>query len=206
MSFIFGRGRFDIYTFTKWSRPRCKIGDVWEVVWMRKSGRREEEGVCFTPSIFSLIRWYCVSWAPGVVLGIVRRRFELRGVGSSGARFLHLLWRVPGRLSGPLRLGIASYSHSLFLRRQLLQSGLFESHRILRARLRRNDNVPILISLLIKPLMRDLPEAAGYDNRRCSLSILSWRIDHVRDRRLSWDCSAHWIEPVITIHVRAVWR
>ena len=82
-----------------------------------------------------------ISWAPDTGLGTVRRRLGLGGVGSSGARFLHLLWRVPGRLSGPRRLGIASYSHSLFLRRQLLHSGLFESHRILRARLRRSDRV-----------------------------------------------------------------
>jgi hypothetical protein len=43
---------------------------------------------------------------------------------------------VPGRLSGPLRLGTRSYSHSLDRRTQLLQTGLVESHLILRLRLK----------------------------------------------------------------------
>lgn len=51
-----------------------------------------------------------------------------------GGRFLQDLWRVPGLLSGPLRLGTASYSHWLLLRAQLLHPGRVESHRILRAR------------------------------------------------------------------------
>lgn len=79
----------------------------------------------------------CVSGGSIMISVVVLRRFGLGEFKSSEALFLHLLWRVPGRLSGPLRLGIASYSHSLFLRRQLLHSGLVESHRILRARLRR---------------------------------------------------------------------
>ena len=57
-------------------------------------------------------------------------------VGSaSGGRFLHERCLVPGLLSGPLRFGTASYSHSLFRRRQLWQNGLVESQRIFRARL-----------------------------------------------------------------------
>lgn len=55
----------------------------------------------------------------------------------SGGRFLHERFLVPGRLSGPLRLGTASYSQSLLRRVQLLQTGLVESQRILRARLER---------------------------------------------------------------------
>lgn len=53
----------------------------------------------------------------------------------SGGRFLHERCLVPGRLSGPLRFGTVSYSHSLLRRVQLLQTGLVESQRILRARL-----------------------------------------------------------------------
>lgn len=55
--------------------------------------------------------------------------------GADGIRFLHDRCRVPGRLSGPRRLGWASYSHGLLRRRQLLHSGRVESHLIFRARL-----------------------------------------------------------------------
>ena len=54
---------------------------------------------------------------------------------ASGGRFLHERCLVPGLLSGPLRFGTASYSHSLFRRRQLWQNGRVESQRIFRARL-----------------------------------------------------------------------
>ena len=53
----------------------------------------------------------------------------------AGGRFLHERFLVPGRLSGPLRFGTASYSHSLLRRVQLLHTGLVESQRIFRARL-----------------------------------------------------------------------
>lgn len=52
-----------------------------------------------------------------------------------GGRFLHERFLVPGFLSGPLRFGTESYSHSLLRRVQLLQTGLVESQRIFRARL-----------------------------------------------------------------------
>ena len=62
-------------------------------------------------------------------------RFFFGGVAASAGRFLHERCRVPGRLSGPLRFGTASYSHSLLRRVQLWHTGLVESQRILRARL-----------------------------------------------------------------------
>ena len=72
------------------------------------------------------------SWSPFVL-----RLFFASGpdVSDSGGRFLQERCRVPGRLSGPLRFGLASYSQSLPRRIQLLQWGLVESQRILRLRL-----------------------------------------------------------------------
>ena len=61
---------------------------------------------------------------------------EVLAASASGGRFLHERCLVPGRLSGPRRFGTASYSHSLFRRRQLWQNGRVESQRIFRARLR----------------------------------------------------------------------
>lgn len=46
-------------------------------------------------------------------------RFFFAGVVASVGRFLQERCLVPGRLSGPLRLGTASYSHSLLRRVQL---------------------------------------------------------------------------------------
>src|SRR6266550_903885 len=68
---------------------------------------------------------------------VVRLRFVVvvAGVGSSRRRFLGRLCRVPGCLSGPLRLGTASYSQAFDLRAQLLQVGRLESQRIFRLRL-----------------------------------------------------------------------
>lgn len=71
--------------------------------------------------------------APGVAGEGLRLRFW-GGEGPSEGRFLHDRWRVPGRLSGPLRRGAVSYMHSFFRRTQLLQAGLFESQRIFRPR------------------------------------------------------------------------
>lgn len=65
-----------------------------------------------------------------------RLRFGGGGAAPSAGLFLHDLRRVPGRLSGPLLFGTASYSQTLERRMQLLQTGLVESQRILRARLR----------------------------------------------------------------------
>jgi hypothetical protein len=64
-----------------------------------------------------------------------RLRFEGGGEDPSTGRFLQERWRVPGRLSGPLRFGAVSYMHSFFRRTQLLHDGLFESQRIFRPRL-----------------------------------------------------------------------
>ena len=65
----------------------------------------------------------------------VLRFFFVGGVVASDGRFLQDRCLVPGRLSGPRRLGTASYSHSLLRRVQLWHTGLVESQRILRARL-----------------------------------------------------------------------
>jgi hypothetical protein len=104
---------------------------------------------------------------------VVLRRFGLGECRSSGTLFLHLLWRVPGRLSGPLRLGIASYSHSLFLRRQLLHSGLVESHRIFRARLKRTyrvKEVPVLVSFIDKRFNENKRQMKGTHQRRQAMT------------------------------------
>lgn len=60
---------------------------------------------------------------------------EAEAGSASAGRFLHERCLVPGRLSGPRRFGTASYTHSLFRRRQLWQKGRVESQRIFRARL-----------------------------------------------------------------------
>ena len=86
--------------------------------------------------IFSLIGAPLVSTA--AAWAAVRFLFEGGGgADPSAGRFLHDLCLVPGRLSGPRRLGAASYWHSFDRRTQLLQTGRVESQRILRARLSR---------------------------------------------------------------------
>lgn len=54
---------------------------------------------------------------------------------SSVGLFLQLRCLVPGLLSGPRRLGTASYSQTFDLRTQLLHTGRVESQRIFRPRL-----------------------------------------------------------------------
>jgi hypothetical protein len=76
-----------------------------------------------------------------------RLRFKGGGEDPSVGRFLHDRWRVPGRLSGPLRFGAVSYMHSFFRRTQLLHEGLFESQRIFRPRQGRHAMTTVEISL-----------------------------------------------------------
>jgi len=78
---------------------------------------------------------------------------------------------VPGRLSGPLRLGTRSYSHSLDRRTQLLQTGLVESHLILRLRLKKE----CLSDDVEKRVIMGTPLATGYDDGGYLLARLSGR-------------------------------
>jgi hypothetical protein len=61
---------------------------------------------------------------------------ELSAEGRDVGFFLKALCLVPGFLSGPRRFGATSYSQASDRRTQLLHTGLVESQRILRPRLR----------------------------------------------------------------------
>lgn len=105
--------------------------------WTRSKGLDSDEVERFVLAIFSLIVDEADSTSFGCRSVVVRFLFEGGGGGTdpSAGRFLQDLCRVPGRLSGPRRLGTASYWHSLDRRTQLLHTGRVESQRILRARL-----------------------------------------------------------------------
>lgn len=109
---------------------------------------RDIEGERLSSAIFSFTLGAAVSRDSDEVSAVVRLRFE-EGVvsGSSPAFLLDARFLVPGFLSGPLRLGAASYSHGLDLRTQLLHTGLVESHRILRKRLDDTGPNPVSIPL-----------------------------------------------------------
>jgi hypothetical protein len=103
---------------------------------------------------------------------------------------------VPGRLPGPLRLGTRSYSHSLDRRTQLLQTGLVESHLILRLWLKEEcqDDVE-------KRATMDTPLATGYDDGGYLLARLSGRGAGIsRGRRVGTRAEGGKRGPVIAFH------
>ena len=112
-------------------------GDGTWIAFISSSALRDESWPLLAPPVtfsFTLTSKASTPLSPSV---LVLRFFlaEPLAGSASGGRFLHERCLVPGRLSGPRRFGTASYSHSLFRRRQLWQNGRVESQRIFRARL-----------------------------------------------------------------------
>ena len=112
-------------------------GGMWMAFMSSKAPRDESWPLLAPPVTFSFTLASNESTSPSPSVLVLRFFLADVLVGSaSGGRFLHERCLVPGRLSGPRRFGTASYSHSLFRRRQLWQNGRVESQRIFRARLR----------------------------------------------------------------------
>lgn len=126
-------------------RASESLGDA--CVWARwRMSCRVTDGERLASAIFSFTLCAAVSRGSEELTGVIRLRFEEGVVSSSSPAFLlDARFLVPGFLSGPLRLGAASYSHELDLRTQLLHMGLVESHRILRKRL--DDTGPNTVSI-----------------------------------------------------------